>query len=116
MPTLQEILQRKEPERRSVGRTRINRNALLFFAGQTGVFSCYVRDATNQGAGIRLEGLNVLPVDFDLSFDNFRTTPGSRVIWQEGDFVGIAFKLSWFAFAVVDAVPHIAASETHQRS
>jgi hypothetical protein len=26
-------------QRRSVGRTRINRNALLFFAGQTGAFS-----------------------------------------------------------------------------
>jgi hypothetical protein len=92
MRKLQEILQRKEPERRSVGRTRINRNALLFFAGQTGVFSCCVRDVTNQGAGIRLEGLNVLPVDFDLSFDNFRTIRASRVIWRDGDFVGIAFK------------------------
>jgi hypothetical protein len=65
---------------------------LLLFAGQTGAFSCCVRDVTNQGAGIRLEGLNVLPVDFDLSFDNFRTTRGSRVIWREGDFVGIALK------------------------
>ena len=92
MSIVHQVLKSGGKERRSIGRTRINRNALLFFAGQTGVFSCYVRDATNQGAGIRLEGLNVLPVDFDLSFDNFRTTPGSRVIWQEGDFVGIAFK------------------------
>ena len=91
MSTLQQILQRREPERRSIGRTRINRNALFFFVGQTGVFSCCVRDVTNQGAGIRLEGLNVLPVDFDLSFDNFRTIRKSRMIWREGDFVGVEF-------------------------
>ena len=91
MSRLQQILQRRVPERRSIGRTRINRNALLFFVGQTGVFSCCVRDVTNQGAGIRLEGLNVLPVDFDLSFDNFRTIRESRLIWREGEFVGVEF-------------------------
>jgi hypothetical protein len=91
MSTLQQIL-RREPERRSIGRTRINRNALLFFAGMTGVSSCCVCDVTNRGAGIRLAGLNVLPVDFDLSFDNFRTIRGCRVIWRDGDFVGIAFQ------------------------
>jgi hypothetical protein len=80
------------PERRSIGRTRINRNALLFFVGQTGVFSCCVRDVTNHGAGIRLDGINVMPTDFDLSFDNFRTIRKSRMIWRDGDFVGIAFE------------------------
>jgi hypothetical protein len=90
MPTLQEILQRKEPERRSVGRTRINRNALLFFAGQAGVFSCCVRDVTNQGVGIRLEGLNALPVDFDLSLNNFRTIRGCRLVWRDSDFIGVS--------------------------
>ena len=67
MSTLQQILQRGVPERRSIGRTRINRNALLFFVGQAGVFSCCVRDVTNLGAGIQLDGLNIMPMDFDLS-------------------------------------------------
>src|SRR5258708_5840559 len=92
MSTVQQILKQREAERRSIGRTRINRNALLFFTCQTGVFSCCVRDVTNHGAGIRLEGLNVLPVDFDLSFDNFRTVRGCRLIWRDGDFVGVAFE------------------------
>jgi len=92
MSTLQQILRRREPERRSIGRTRINRNALLFFVGQTGVFSCCVRDVTNHGAGIQLDGLNVMPMDFDLSFDNFRTTRKCQMIWRDGDFVGIAFE------------------------
>jgi hypothetical protein len=92
MSILQQILQRGEPERRSIGRTRINRNALLFFVGQTGVFSCCVRDVTNRGAGIQLDGLNLMPMDFDLSFDNFRTIRKCRMIWRDGDFVGIAFE------------------------
>ena len=91
VPTLHEILQRREGERRSTGRTRINRGALLFLTGQTGVFSCTVRDVTNRGAGVRLEGLSVLPLDFDLSFDNFRTIRKCKLVWREGDFVGVQF-------------------------
>jgi hypothetical protein len=90
-PIIQEILQHRGAERRSIGRTLINRNALLFFRGQAGVFSCCVRDVTNSGAGIRLERLNVLPVEFDLSFDNFRTVRKCRLIWRDADFVGVAF-------------------------
>ena len=41
-------------ERRSKGRTVINRGALMFFMGQAGVHSCCVRDVTNDGAGIQL--------------------------------------------------------------
>ena len=44
-------------ERRSIGRTRIAKSALLFFAGQAGVRSCAVRDMTNIGAGIRIQDL-----------------------------------------------------------
>jgi hypothetical protein len=92
MPTIQEILQRRDTERRSVGRTLINRSALLFFRGRDGVFSCCVRDVTNAGAGVRLEALNVLPVEFDLSFDNFRSARRCRLIWREVDFIGVAFE------------------------
>ena len=89
MLTLHEILSQKPVERRAIGRTLINRQALVFFTGQTGVHGCCVRDVTNHGAGIRLNGLNVLPLGFDLSFDNFRTIRRCRLIWREGDFVGV---------------------------
>ena len=92
MQTLQDTSKRTEPERRTIGRTRINRNALLFFRGQADVFPCCVRDVTNSGAGIRLEGLNVFPVEFDLSFDGFRTIRKCRLIWRDTDFVGLAFE------------------------
>jgi hypothetical protein len=78
-------------ERRSIGRTKIAKGALLFFAGQAGAFSCTVRDVTNRGARVRLEGLSVLPLEFDLSFDNFRTIRKCKMVWREGDFVGVQF-------------------------
>jgi hypothetical protein len=96
--------QRKRPEpakaqraltmndRRSIGRTKIAKGALLFFKGKTGVLSCGVIDITNVGAGIRTHDLPVVPLNFELSFDNFRTIRKCRLIWREGDFVGVAFE------------------------
>ena len=67
------------------------RDASLFFPGCAGIFACGIRDVTNQGAGIRLTGLNLLPVHFDLSFDNFRTSRRCHLVWRDGDFVGVEF-------------------------
>lgn len=81
-----------EIERRSVARTTISKNALLFFDQQRGVFTCRVQDITNSGAGIELHSLNLLPLNFELTFDNFHTIRECRVIWRQGDFVGVAFQ------------------------
>ena len=83
---------KSEFERRSIGRTRIAKGALLFFNGQCGVRSCMVRDVTNVGAGIRTRDLPLVPLNFDLSFDNFRTIRKCRLIWRDGDFIGLAFE------------------------
>jgi hypothetical protein len=94
MPTLQEILQpRCDIERRAVGRTRINRDVLMFFAGQEPEHACCVRDVTNQGAGLKLNGLNIVPSEFGISFDNFRTMRRCRLIWRDGDLVGVKFEI-----------------------
>jgi hypothetical protein len=79
-------------ERRSIGRTKIAEGALLFFTGQIGVRSCGVTDITSVGAGIRTQDLPTLPLNFELSFDNFRTVRKCRLIWRDGDFVGAAFE------------------------
>jgi hypothetical protein len=79
-------------ERRSKKRTTINHGAALFFAGHAGVYSCCVRNVTNDGACIWLNGLSIVPFEFDISFDNFRTTRPCRLIWRDGDFVGAAFE------------------------
>lgn len=79
-------------ERRSNGRTRIARAASLFFGGQTGERSVdvSVTDITNGGAGIRTQGLAVLPLTFELSFDNLRRK--CRLVWRKGNFFGVAFE------------------------
>ncbi len=92
MPTLREALEsRRDIERRAVSRTTINRDVLMFFAGQEGVRACCVRNVTNHGAGLRLNGLNMVPSEFGISFDNFRTMRRCRLIWRNGDFVGVTF-------------------------
>jgi hypothetical protein len=80
-------------ERRTIGRTKILKGALLFFSGKPGVQSCTVRDVTNSGAGIRAQNLQIIPVDdFALSFDGFRTLRSCRLIWRHDDFLGVAFE------------------------
>jgi hypothetical protein len=68
-----------------------SRDALLVLRGQDGVFSCLVRDVTNSGASIRLERLNVLPLEFDLSFDGLRTLRECRLVWRDVDVIGVSF-------------------------
>ena len=79
-------------ERRSKKRTTINHGALLFFAGRAGVYSCCIRNVTNDGAGIRLNGHTIMPSAFDMSLDNFRSTRRCRLIWRDADLVGAAFE------------------------
>jgi hypothetical protein len=79
-------------ERRSVGRTATSKGVLLFFSTQRGVFTGVAMDITNFGARIRLNGANVLPPKFRLSFDNFRTVRECRLIWRQDDFIGIALE------------------------
>jgi hypothetical protein len=89
---LSSILMNSQSERRSVGRTKVAKSALLFFGSARGVFGCSLRDVTNIGAGIRLDTINVLPPDFELSFDNFRTIRKCRLVWRQGDLTGVAFQ------------------------
>jgi len=79
-------------DRRSNGRTRIAKAASLFFGGQTDARSrdVSVTDVTNGGAGIYTQGLAVLPLTFELSFDNLRRK--CRLVWRNGNFFGVAFE------------------------
>ena len=81
-----------EFERRTINRTRISKGAILFFSARSGVHACLVRNVTDDGAGIRAQDLRILPLNFNLSFDNFRTNRNCRLIWREGDFIGLAFE------------------------
>jgi hypothetical protein len=79
-------------DRRALGRTRIMKSALLFFSSKAGVQSCTVRDVTNLGAGIRGQNRQIMPLDFKLSFDGFRTVRKCRLVWRQEEFFGVAFE------------------------
>jgi hypothetical protein len=46
------------------------------------------RDATDEGVGLRLNGLATVPSEFDVSFDNFSSTQRCQLIWRDGDLAG----------------------------
>ena len=79
-------------ERRSIGRTKILKGALIFFSERSGVQSCTVRDVTNSGAGILAQDLQIVPLDFALSFDGFRTLRSCRLVWRHDDCLGVSFE------------------------
>jgi hypothetical protein len=79
-------------ERRSSDRAAASEGMLLFFSAQRGIFTCEVCDLNRAGARVKLNGVNVLPPNFNVSFDNFRTVQKCRLIWRRGDFIGIAFE------------------------
>ena len=79
-------------DRRSIRRTQIAKGALLFFKGQPGARGCNVVDVTNLGAKIQTHDLPVLPTSFELTFDNFRTIRKCRLIWRNGDHLGVSFE------------------------
>jgi hypothetical protein len=68
------------------------KGGLILFRGQVGVGSCGVMDITPIGACLRTQNLAVMPISFELSFDNFQTVRRCRLIWRDGDFVGVAFE------------------------
>ena len=82
-------------ERRAIGRTKIAKSAFLFLSGQsgqTGVHPCAVTDITKVGACIHMRGLPVLPLNFELSFDKFRTSRKCLLIWRDRYCAGVAFE------------------------
>ena len=82
---------RNQSERRAVERRRLYRGALLSIPGQIVTQACGLRDFSVKGAGIRLNGIILLPLTFELSLDAFHTMERCRLIWRNGDFAGVIF-------------------------
>jgi hypothetical protein len=66
----------------------IDRDAFIFFSGSEAIHPCCVHNVTNEGAGIQLNGTSVMPFEFGISFDRFRTMRKRRMLWREGNFIG----------------------------
>jgi hypothetical protein len=81
-------------DRRAFVRKAIYRDALLSIPGHIVAQPCPIRDLTIKGASIRLNGLALLPVEFEISLDGLRNLQPCRLIWRDGDFAGLVFQ-SW---------------------
>jgi PilZ domain len=79
-------------ERRTTERQWLNKGTLLTFAGARGPYSCGVRDLSRDGAGLRLDGLVLIPTVLTMTFDGGRSAAEVELIWREGDFAGVAFR------------------------
>jgi len=79
-------------DQRSDRRTRTSKAGSIFFGKQTSEHSCDVEvtDLASGGAGIYKQGLAILPLTFELSFDNLRRT--CRMVWRKGNFFGVTFE------------------------
>jgi hypothetical protein len=50
-----------------------------------------VRDITDVGAGIRIQESPAVPLNFELSFDNFHGIRKCQLIWRDVNFIGVTF-------------------------
>jgi hypothetical protein len=79
-------------ERRSIARCWIYQSAILSVPELKMICSCRLRDLTDKGAGIRIENIPLLPIEFGLSIDGLRTLRECQLVWRQGDFVGAFFR------------------------
>jgi len=78
-------------ERRRAKRKLVNEAVLLSLPGPRGAQLCILRDLAVYGAGLDLKNFRLLPTEFALSFDGFRTEFACRLIWRDRDRGGVEF-------------------------
>jgi hypothetical protein len=61
----------------------------LFFRGEAR--TCVAYEFSSTYARLHSEGLGLLPIDFDVTFDDFATVGRCRLIWRWQDDVGVIF-------------------------
>lgn len=83
------------PDRRKICRTLVSLRAKLLFSPNYRPLDCSLRDVTNAGAGIGVVDLKIIPMDFEVSFDNFRSARKCRLIWRSGIFIGTALRIEF---------------------
>ena len=71
-------------ERRTLEGKQSYRDARLGIPRLKSIHSCGVRDLSDKGAGLRLNHLPLLPTEFILPLDCYRTTLACRLVWRDG--------------------------------
>jgi hypothetical protein len=67
-------------------------DGLLFFRGGRQLHACVAWDVTQASARIRSDGLGLLPVDFYVTIDKFRSIARCRLVWRHQDRIGVVFE------------------------
>jgi hypothetical protein len=67
-------------------------DGLLFFRGGRDVHACFADNITEDGARIYSVGLGLLPINFYVTFDKFRTIGRCRLEWRYRDQIGVVFE------------------------
>jgi hypothetical protein len=81
-------------------------NGQLLFLGGREVHACVAYDVTQISARMYSDGLGLLPIDFFVTFDNFRTIGTCQLIWRRRDHIGVVFE-GW-----VEVRAHVAVSDS----
>jgi hypothetical protein len=81
---------------------------LLFFRGRREVHACVAYDVTETSARMYSDELGLLPIDFFVTFDNFRTIGRCQLAWRRRDHIGVVFE-RW-----VDVQAHVAKVDVQQ--
>ena len=78
-------------ERRRVTRKSVDQIVMISFSGCVTVTPSAMRNLSVLGAGILLEDTSIPSTNFDLSFDEFRTSFACRFVWRRDAFAGVEF-------------------------
>jgi hypothetical protein len=83
-------------DRRTVQRTRVQRNAKIIVNsrpsnGRSHVIHCTLKDLTSQGAQLSLASTFRIPDTFELTFEHGRLRRPCRVMWRTANRFGVAF-------------------------
>lgn len=78
-------------DRRRTVRTNVFAGGLLVINGRQGVRGFRVIDVSDRGLKLRTHRQAILPIAFDLTFDNFSSVHRCRLVWRRGHLLGVAF-------------------------
>jgi hypothetical protein len=78
-------------DKRHLPRTRIRRNAQIVMTDCLSTVNCTVLDVTNKGARLGVATSDVLPLEFNLTFDSSRSMRPCYMVWRARTQVGVAF-------------------------
>jgi hypothetical protein len=67
-------------------------DGLLFYRGGRELHACVAHNFTETSARMHSDGLRLLPINFYVTFDNFRTIGRCRLAWRYRDHVGVIFE------------------------